>query len=210
MDDIQRQFDEPLNWSEPNNTGVQNAPRIVRWYTASAVQETEGIEFESIWTPVRNFQSVISGAWMWKAKTVSDPSLEILPTTPAATVISRNIIFGNRIAYAPEYRLNIFSTYTFGNNLVGELGRGLRLSLGARYASEIVISNDQNFNASRGGVTAGDYVVWQSVIGVPFELLGYRFNGSLNIENLTDKIYSEGNFGVAAPRSYLFTLGLKF
>jgi outer membrane receptor protein involved in Fe transport len=210
VDDTQRQFDEPLNWPEPNNGGVQSNPRIVRWYSASAVHETEGVEFETIWSPSRTFQSVISGAWMWKADTVSDPSLEVLPNTPAATVISRNIVFGNRIAYAPEYRLNVFSTYTFANNLVGDFGRGLRLSLGARYSSEIVISNDQNFNASRGGLTAGDYVVWQSVIGIPFNVFGYQFNGSLNIENLTDKKYSEGNFALAAPRSYLFTLGLKF
>jgi outer membrane receptor protein involved in Fe transport len=210
VDDSQRQFDEPLNWSGPNRTGAFNAPRIVRWYSASATQRTEGAEFEAIWTPIRNYQAVVSGAWMWQAKTVSDPSLAINAATPAATVIARNITFGNRLAYAPEYRFNVFNKYTFTNNLIGDYGRGFSIGLGARYASEIIISNDQNFNAARGGVTAGDYVVFQSVFTYPFQFLGYRFSSSLLIDNLTDKEYSEGNFALAPPRSFQLSLGVNF
>ena len=73
-------------------------------------------------------------------------------------------IFGNRLAYAPKYRLNVFNKYTFNDNFMGEYGRGLSVGLGARYASEIIISNDQNFNAARGGITAGNYVVWQGMV----------------------------------------------
>jgi outer membrane receptor protein involved in Fe transport len=208
VDDAQRQFDEPLNWTGPGNSGTNQ--RLVRWYSASAVQETEGAEFEAIWTPMRNYQAFVSGAWMWNAKTVSDPSLNVLPNSPVATIISRNIIFGNRLAFAPEYRLNIFNTYTFNNNFVGEYGRGLRLGLGARYASEIIISNDQNFNASRGGITAGDYVVFQGVVSYPFQVFGYRMSGSLNVNNVLDKEYSEGNYALAPPRSFMFTLGMNF
>lgn len=210
VDDIQRQFDEPLNWTGPNRTGTHNAPRLVRWYSASATQRTEGAEFEAIWTPIRNYQAVVSGTWMWQAKTVSDPSLDIVANTPAATIISRNITFGNRLAFAPEYRFNLFNKYTFTDNLVGEYGRGLSLGLGMRYASEIIISNDQNFNASRGGVTAGDYVVFQGLVSYPFQVFGYRFNTSLHVDNITDKEYSEGNWNLSPPRSYMLSLGLTF
>ena len=208
VDDIQRQFDEPMNWTGPNNTGTAN--RLVRWYSASATQRTEGAEFEAVWTPIRNYQAVVSGTWMWQAKTVSDPSLEIVANTPAATIISRNIVFGNRLAFAPEYRLNLFNKYTFTDHLVGEYGRGLTLGLGVRYASEIIISNDQNFNAGRGAVTAGDYVVFQGLVSYPFQVFGYRFNTSLHIDNLTDKEYSEGNWNLSPPRSYMLSLGLSF
>jgi outer membrane receptor for ferric coprogen and ferric-rhodotorulic acid len=208
VDDTQRQFDEPLNYQQPNKQGAQN--RIVRWYTASATQENEGAEFEAIWTPVRNYQAVVSGGWMWSSKTVSDPSLEVLPNTPIGTVISRNIIFANRLAYAPEFRFNVFNKYTFTNNFVGDYGRGFSAALGARYSSEIVISNDQNFNAGRGGVTAGNYVVFDSVFSYPIEVFGYKVQGTLNINNVLDREYSEGNFALSAPRSYMFTLGLKF
>jgi outer membrane receptor protein involved in Fe transport len=208
VDDNQRQFDEPLNWTGPNNTGTYN--RLVRWYSASATQRTEGAEFEMIWTPMRNYQAVASGAWMWQAKTMSDPSLDIVANTPAATIIARNITFGNRLAYAPEYRLNLYNKYTFTENFVGGYGRGLSVGLGARYASEIIISNDQNFNASRGGVTAGDYVVFETSIGYPIDVFGYKFHSTLHVSNLFDKEYSEGNFALAPPRSYTFTLGLRF
>ncbi|MDI1336867.1 MAG: TonB-dependent receptor plug domain-containing protein [Lacunisphaera sp.] len=208
VDDTQRQFDEPLNYLLPNKQGSAN--RVIRWFTASATQETEGAEFEVIWTPRRNYQAVVSGGWMWRAETVSDPSLNVLPNTSAGTIISRNIIFGNRLAYAPEYRLNVFNKYTFSDNFIGEHGRGFSIGLGARYASEIIISNDQNFNAARGGITAGNYVVFQTVLSYPFEVLGYKMTGSLAIDNLTDKDYSEGNFSLADPRSFKFSLGMKF
>jgi outer membrane receptor protein involved in Fe transport len=208
VDDTQRQFDEPLNYLLPNRGGAQN--RIVRWYTASATQENEGFEFEGIWTPVRNYQAVVSGGWMWSSKTVSDPSLDILPNTPIGTQISRNIIFGNRLAYAPEFRFNVFNKYTFTNNFIGDHGRGFSAGLGARYSSEIIISNDQNFNAKRGGVTAGDYVVFDSVFSYPMEVLGYRLHGTLTVNNVLDKEYSEGNFALAPSRSYMLTLGMKF
>ena len=53
-------------------------------------------------------------------------------------------------------------------------------------------------------------MVFQSRIEYPFEVFGYKMSSSLNIDNLTDKKYSEGNFALASPRSYMFTLGMKF
>ncbi len=208
VDDRQRQVDEPLNYLLPNRGGPEN--RIVRWYTASATQENEGIEGELTWSPIRNYQARFSGGWMWSSKTLSDPSLDLVPGAPIGTVISRNIIFGNRLAYAPEFRFNVFNKYTFTNNLVGDFGRGVSLGLGARYSSEIIISNDQNFNAKRGGITAGNYTVFQGLVSYPIEVFGYRMHSSLHIDNMFDREYSEGNFALAAPRSYMLTVGMKF
>lgn len=206
VDNTQKQFDEKLNYLANGSTS-----RVIRWFSASATQETEGIEFDGVWTPMRNFQSVISGSWMWSAKTVSDPSLTtIIATTPASTLVARDIVFGNRIPYAPEYRFNVFNKYTFDHDFVGSFGRGLSIGFGARYASEIIISNDINFNAGAGGLTAGNYTVFQGLVSVPFELMGYKMSASLNVDNLTDKDYSEGGASLSPPRSYVFTLGMKF
>lgn len=208
LDDNQRQFEEPLNWTGPGNTGTFN--RVVRWYTASAKQQTEGLEFEAIWTPKRNYQAVVSGAWMWDAKTLSDPTLVILPNSSAATRALSQIVFSQRLPYAPEYRLNVFQKYTFTDDIVGGFGRGTSVGLGTRYSSEVLIANDQNFNSDRGGITAGDYVVFDSFIAYPFEVFGYKMTGTLNIANLTNKEYSEGGWNLAQPRSFTFTLGMKF
>jgi outer membrane receptor protein involved in Fe transport len=41
-------------------------------------------------------------------------------------------------------------------------------------------------------------------------VFGYKLSGSLNIDNMTDKNYSEGGLNLSPPRSYTFTLGMKF
>lgn len=206
VDNTQKQFDEKLNY---NATGASS--RVIRWFSASALQENEGAEFEAVWTPIRNYQAVISGGWMWSSKTLADPSLTtILPTTPASTLVARDIVFANRLPYAPEFRFNLFNKYTFTDNFIGNHGRGFSIGVGARYSSEIIISNDVNFNAGAGGLTAGNYLVFQTVLSYPFEALGYRMTASLNVDNVTDKKYSEGGANLSAPRSYMFTLGMKF
>lgn len=208
VDDTQSQFDEPLNYLLPNKQGPSN--RIVRWYTASATQENEGAEAELIWTPIRQYQAVVSGGWMWSSKTLSDPSLNILPNSTPGTIISNKIIFGNRLAYAPEFRFNVFNKYTFTDNFLGGYGRGFSAALGARYSSEINISNDQNFNAARGALTAGNYLVFDTVFSYPFDIFGYKMSTTINVNNALDKKYSEGNFALASPRSYMLTVGMKF
>jgi outer membrane receptor protein involved in Fe transport len=47
-------------------------------------------------------------------------------------------------------------------------------------------------------------------VSYPFEVLGYKMSATLNIDNLTDKEYSEGGSSLSPPRSYMFTLGMKF
>ena len=55
------------------NVGTFN--RVVRWFSNDAVERTEGAEFEAVWTPIRNYQAVISGSWIWTADTLADPSV---------------------------------------------------------------------------------------------------------------------------------------
>lgn len=209
LDDIPRQVDEVLNYTLPGKP-TTNYSRIIRWYSASAKERTEGAEFEAIWTPKRNYQAVISGSWMWTAKLMSDPSLALTPLSTTAQRIQNEISFGSRLINAPEYRLNVFNKYTFTDNFIGEHGRGFSIGLGARYASEINIQNNVNMWTARGGLAAGNYVVFDTVLSYPFEVLGYKMTGTLNVGNLTDKEYLEGNYNLAEPRSYRLTLGMKF
>ncbi len=207
LDDTLRQFEEPLN-TLPG--GAQGGSRVVRWYSASAEEENEGAEFEVIWTPQRNYQAVVSGSWMWRSELLSDPSLALTPTSTTAQRIQNEISFSSRLVNAPEFRFNLFNKYTFDRNFIGEHGRGFSVGLGMRYSSEINIQNNVNMWTARGGLAAGDYVVFDTVLSYPFEVLGYKMSGTLNVSNLLDKEYMEGNFNLADPRSYMFTLGMKF
>ena len=202
VDDIPRQNDDPLNYTGPGRTGTFS--RVIRWYSNDALEETEGAELEVIWTPRRNYQVVASGSWLWKAETVEDPSIN--PTTPIA-----GIVFGERLPFVPEFRFNVFQKYTFTDNFIGNLGRGLSIGLGARYSSEMNISiRDMNYNPRTGGLTAGDYLVFDTVISYPWELYGYNVTTSLNVTNLLDEEYSEGGNNLSAPRTWMLTMGLKF
>jgi outer membrane receptor protein involved in Fe transport len=200
VDDIPRQQADPINWTGPGNTGTYN--RILRWYANSAVQRTEGFEFESIWTPIRNYQAVVSGSWLWTAKTVSDDSL--VPGSPLHT-----IVFGNRLPNAPKYRFNVFQKYTFTEG-IGGFAQGASLGVGTRYSSKANFSLDQNFNPQRGGFTSGDYLVFDTVIGYPFEVGGYRMTASLNVNNVFNTRYSEGGFNLSNPRSWVLRMGMSF
>ncbi|MBL9219588.1 MAG: TonB-dependent receptor plug domain-containing protein [Opitutaceae bacterium] len=208
LDDTLRQFNEPLNYLLPNNQG--GFSRIVRWYSASAEEENEGAEFEVIWTPKRNYQAVVSGSWIWRSETLADPSLALTPTSSAATRIQNEITFSSRLVNTPEFRFNVFQKYTFTDNFIGEHGRGFSIGLGTRYSSEMNIQNNVNMWTARGGLAAGDYLVFDTVLSYPFEVFGYKMSGTLNVSNITDKEYSEGNYNLAEPRSYMFTLGMKF
>jgi outer membrane receptor protein involved in Fe transport len=147
---------------------------------------------------------------MWTAKLMSDPSLGLTPLSTTAQRIQNEISFGSRLINAPEFRFNVFQKYTFDENFIGDYGRGFSIGLGTRYASEINIQNNVNMWTARGGLAAGNYVVFDTVLSYPFEVLGYKMTGTLNVGNLTDKDYLEGNYNLAEPRSYRFTLGMKF
>jgi outer membrane receptor protein involved in Fe transport len=209
VDDSPRQNNEPLNWLGAVNTGTRTT-NVVRWFSNDAVERTEGAEFEAVWTPIRNYQAVISGSWIWTADTLADPS--VIRVNPNGTVnFIHDVLFSERLPFVPEYRFNIFQKYTFVDDIIGGFGRGFSAGLGMRYSSEMNISiRDMNFNPKTGGLTAGDYVVFDTVFSYPFEVFGYKMTGTLNVNNVLDEEYSEGGFNLSPPRQWLFTVGMKF
>jgi outer membrane receptor protein involved in Fe transport len=222
LDDTQRQIDEPLNYSGPNKSGAFGTGNGgVRWYSNSSSRKVEGSELEFTWTPQRNYQMVASSSWLWTAKTTADPRFfdpakpPVGATAAQIQANSQNYYFTYkfRLPNVPKYRLNVFNKYTFTEGPA----RGLSLTLGARYASEMNISNDINTDSTRGGVTAGNYVVFDGGVSYPWELYGFKFGTALQISNLTDKEYNEGSGGLSgggfmssAPRTWLLTNTLRF
>ena len=195
VDDGPRQNDEPLNYDQ---NGVRTG-NIVRWFSADATQRTEGTEAEVIWTPSRNYQLVGAAGWMWTAKTVSDPS--ILPNN-----VNYNATFRGRLVYAPEYTLKVWNKYTVSE---GNLA-GFTFGLGLRYASEIVISASRDWDATRGGLTAGDYAVFDGLIGYSTRIWGVPTYFGLSGQNLLDKEYSEGGWNLARGRELSLTGRITF
>jgi len=79
-----------------------------------------------------------------------------------------------------------------------------------RYSSETVVSRSVDWNPLAGGYQAGNYVVADLTLGLPWELNGYKIRSSLGIYNLTDKVYSEGSFALSPARNFVFSNTLQF
>jgi outer membrane receptor protein involved in Fe transport len=185
VDDAPRQNDDPLNYDA---AGVRTS-NIIRWFSADATQRTEGTELEVIWSPNRNYQLVGSAGWLWTAKTVSDPS--VLPTN-----VNYNAIFNGRLAYAPEHTLKVWNKYNFTEGRFN----GFSVGAGMRYASDIVISASRDWDSTRGGLTAGNYTVFDGLIGFSTRVWGVPSYFALSGTNLLDKEYSEGGWNLARGR----------
>jgi outer membrane receptor protein involved in Fe transport len=211
LDDAARQSnaEEPYNRSTtlfaPGTTGYNR--RNFRWRTTDLTNRIEGAEAEVIWTPMKNYQAVINGSWLWTAKTVEDKT-KARPGTPEFAALSANtqanntIYYGERIENVPEYRLNMFHKYTFTDGPV----RGASVGLGIRYSSETVVSRSNAWY----GFYSGDFMVFDVTVSYPWEALGYKIKTSLGIYNATDEDYSEGRSALAPPRNWLFTNTITF
>lgn len=219
LDDAARQSnaEEPFNFSttlfDPGTPGYRT--RNFRWRTTDLKNQIEGAEAEVIWTPIRNFQAVINGSWLWTAKTVFDKT-RAAPGTPAYDALSApakiasDIYYKARLENVPEFRFNAFAKYSVMENFVGEFGRGLSLGLGMRYSSETVISRSVDFNPLRGGLQAGDYLVFDATVGYPWKLFGYRLSTNLGVYNVTDEEYQEGSYVLSPRRNFVLTNTLSF
>ena len=159
-------------------------------------------------------QAVINGSWLYTAKTVYDKTRAAPGTTaynalaPAGKVAS-DIYYNARIENVPEYRLNVFGKYTFTDG-IGGVARGLNVGLGMRYSSETVVSRSVDWNPLAGGYQAGNYMVFDLTLSLPWELMGYKIHSNLGVYNVADKQYSEGSFAMSPARNWLFTNTLRF
>lgn len=209
----QSNLEEPLNFSTTlfNVGSPYRNTRLLRWRTTDLKNRIEGTEAEVIWTPIRNFQAVVNGSWLWTAKTVFDktrpmPGSAAYNALNAAGKVSQDIYYKARIENVPEYRFNAFGKYTVADGIV----RGLQLGGGMRYSSETVVSRSVDWNPLAGGYQAGDYVVFDATVGYGFDVFGYRMNASLAVYNLFDEEYSEGSFVLSPSRNWLLSTTLKF
>ncbi len=191
--------------------------RLLRWRTVGQKDVVEGMDFETTWSPIKNFQTVVNGAWLWTAHTVSipyagtvaQPGSAIYNAFNLSTVagmnqkIASDIYFQARLENVPEYRFNTFSKYTITDGMF----HGLSLALGTRYSSEMVISRDVTWNPLNGGFQAGNYFVMDANVAYPWELQGYKITTTLSVQNLADKLYFEGSSvgsAIASPGRQVF------
>ncbi len=224
---------EPFNYSADVNiiAGVNRAIALGATYGAVSTNsgrlfrvrsygnnvQVQGAEAEVIWTPIRNFQAVINGSYMPQAYTIADnrpvyakPGTTAFAALTLAQQRDSNILWNARVENIPEYRFNFFGKYTFTQPLVGSFGRGSSIGLGVRYSSQTVVSRSVDWNPLAGGWQAGNYVVADLTVGVPWELAGYKIRSSVGIYNVTNVEYSEGSYVRSPARNAILTNTVSF
>lgn len=228
VDDGAAQAAEPLNgvnnyvyFGAPPATNVGGGPignlvgrRLLRWRTVGQKDVIEGADAEVTWTPRRNFQTVISGAWMWKAETVDAPTVNKPGSAAynASTIqakVNSDIYYGARLENVPEFRLNTWSKYSFTEGFNG-VARGLSVAIGTRYSSKMVLSRTVDWNPLTNGFQSGNYLVFDASVTLPWEIAGYRISSSINAQNLADKTYFEGGTIASPGRQIFISNSLRF
>jgi outer membrane receptor protein involved in Fe transport len=235
-DDVvaQSNLNEPLNSNTNVNyiAGVNRAIQMGATYSAATSStgrlfriraydnnvQVQGFDSEFIWTPVRNFQAVFNASWLPKAETIEDsrPALAEKGTPgydklTATQKRDSDIYWQSRVENVPEFKLTGFGKYTFNQGIGGtSYTRGSYVSLGFRYSSETVVSRSVDWNPLAGGYQAGDYLVFDFTMGIPWEVGGYKVRTSLGIYNLTDEQYSEGSFVLSPGRNMMLTNTVQF
>jgi outer membrane receptor protein involved in Fe transport len=229
LDDGPRQTAE--QWNGANNMVTANsyfdpadslhyAKTIFRWRSTDLTNRVEGVETEVIWTPIRNFQSVINGSWLPTAKTLSAinvprPGDPRYTAASVATKYAWDMYYAARLENVPAYRFNYFGKYTFTDGPA----RGLAVGLGMRYSSKAVVNRSVDWNPLNGGYQSGNYVVLDVTAAYPWEYLGYKITSRFGLYNATDKDYAEGGSsvggtsqagGLSPPRNWVFTNTLTF
>ncbi len=183
--------------ADPRNVNGLTTPGSVRYNVAGGIERSRGVELDLVYSPKRHYQMILSTSWMWEAKVLVDPS-----AVPGTIIYDRIFNQGRRLRNAPKYTFAYWNKYDFTTGPA----KGLSLGLGVRYVSEVepraTDSTTLLFNPA--------FTVVSALVSYKAAVLGRATTFSLNVDNLFDKVYFEGNTGVSDPRKVFLKTSVAF
>jgi iron complex outermembrane receptor protein len=121
---------------------------------------------------------------------------------PGTIIYDRIFNQGRRLRNAPEYQASFWNKYDFTSGAA----KGFSVGLGIRYVSKVepraTDSTTLLFNPA--------FTVVSGLVSYKTQLLGRETTFSVNVDNLFDKLYYEGNTGVSDPRKIFFKTSVAF
>jgi len=157
------------------------------WFIYGDAEESQGVELDLAYNPVANWQVMVGYSHATKAETV------------ASTTRAR---IGLPLAAFPKDVLSLWTKYDVRS---GPLN-GWSFGGGLRNSSAVPFAADQNLVVKMPGYTTADLLVQYR-----FKIAGRDASAQLNVKNLTDQSYREGNFGAFGdPRGFMLSLTTKF
>lgn len=183
--------------ADPRNLAGLFGPTGVRFNSSGGLERSRGLELDMLYHPVKHWQLLVSLTWMWEAKVASDPSV-----VPGSWQHDRTFNQGRRLRNSPEYLASVWNKYEFTTGAFKDWSVGV----GVRHSSEVepraTDLTSLMFNPS--------FTVFDVMVGYQTKLGGKPVSFALNVENLADKLYFEGNTAAADPRKISLRVGVGF
>jgi iron complex outermembrane receptor protein len=166
------------------DTDRETATGRTPYFFYGNTHSTEGLELDLNMSPLENYQVIFGWARYFQAEITES-------TNPA--------LLGRALTYSPKNTISLWNRYQFRR---GPLAR-LSVGLGGRWSESARMSPDPERT-----MRIPSFTVVDAMLAYSFKLAGRDVRTQLNVKNLTDKEYREGNLGMfAAPRT--MTLGFS-
>lgn len=183
--------------ADPRNAGGLSLPGSVRFTVPGGLERTQGVELDFVYAPTRNYQVLVAASHMWESRVVKDPAV-----VPGTVNYERTYNQGRRLKNTPEYTFAVWNKYDFTQGSV----KGLSLGAGLRYVSEIQ-PRPQDLTTL---LENPSFTVLSAMVSYTTNFGRFKTTFALNVDNLLDEIYFEGNTAVSDRRKVFFRVGTTF
>ncbi len=203
--DNERTANDPRNvgTAVDPNPATQNLAQTakVQWNKTIDGSTSAGVEVGFTWMPNRNYTLTVEASHLWTNElTLSKPLAGAAATAQA--MIDYSILNGRPLDNTPDDTLRIWQKYSFteGTLKSGWAGFGIRAQTDLMPLAS---------NSSWGTVLPG-WVVFDAAFGYRAQVYGRPVDLQLNVENLTDKLYSAGGRTWSPPRTFTLSATTRF
>jgi outer membrane receptor protein involved in Fe transport len=203
--DNERTANDPRNVGtvvDPNpatNNPAQTAR--IQWNRTIDGNKSAGVEVGFTWMPNRNYTMSFEASHLWTNKlTLSKPLAGAAPTSGA--MIDYAILNGRPLDNTPDDTIRVWQKYSFTEGTL----KGGWAGLGVRYQTDLMPLAS---NSSWGTVLPG-WTVFDLAFGYRVQVASRPVDLQLNVENLTDKLYSAGGRTWSNPRTMTFSATTRF
>jgi len=160
---------------------------LVPLYLPGGTQAARGAEFELYYAPRPNLQFIANYTRLWEANVTQD--------------VTQPGIVGARLRNAPPYSAALWTRYTFDGGAL----KGFFLTGGVRAVGEIIPIVNIQF-----GIRQPAYTTVDAGAGYEGRVLGRAVRVSLNVKNLLDRRYYDGQWTLADPLTAYLKVETRF
>ncbi|HRE83905.1 MAG TPA: TonB-dependent receptor [Opitutaceae bacterium] len=158
------------------------------WFIPGGSEATEGAELEIFYSPIRNYQAVLSYAHFWTAETIENKE-------------NPNLV-GRGLQFTPKDTISLWNRYTFTSGKLRNVTVGGGIRHNGRHEA---LANLDWFKIINPSWTRVDLMAAYET-----KLFGRKTYLQLNIENVFDKYYIDGEYTAARPLTVMFRTKLTF